>query len=141
MISMASQRLQTASPYLIGAAASLSSYFVLRSILSSSQILSPKDPPIIQSPLQNVFNLSTEEIERLPYPPNALPGARDVLTPYGSIRVYEFGPTDGRKVVFLHGISTPCVSGRNIAQALVEKGGARVMLFGEWFMPFTKFVF
>jgi hypothetical protein len=44
------------------------------------------------------------------------------------MRVYEWGPEDGRKVVFVHGISTPCVSLGSIAHGLVKKG-CRVMLF------------
>ncbi|KAI5465861.1 hypothetical protein BGZ63DRAFT_411326 [Mariannaea sp. PMI_226] len=64
----------------------------------------------------------------LVYQPDALPGARDVDTPYGTIRVYEFGPVDGEKVLFVHGISTPCITLMPIANALVERG-YRVMLF------------
>ncbi|KAI7626057.1 hypothetical protein KC319_g17603, partial [Hortaea werneckii] len=68
------------------------------------------------------------DLNSLPYPPNALPGARDVDTPYGNTRVYEWGPEDGRKVLLVHGISTPCIALANLADSLVEKG-CRVMLF------------
>lgn len=44
------------------------------------------------------------------------------------MRVYEFGPEDGKKVLFVHGISTSCVTLEPIARALVEQG-CRVMLF------------
>jgi pimeloyl-ACP methyl ester carboxylesterase len=57
-----------------------------------------------------------------------LPGARDVDTPYGSIRVYEYGPEDGRKVLLVHGISTPAIALGSVANNLAEKG-CRVMLF------------
>ena len=66
----------------------------------------------------------------LPYPPDALPGARDVASPYGTLRVYEWGPVTGRKVLLVHGISTPCITLASVASGLVEKG-ARVCLFGE----------
>ncbi|KAI1333412.1 hypothetical protein F5Y16DRAFT_407248 [Xylariaceae sp. FL0255] len=56
------------------------------------------------------------------------PGARNVPTPYGNIRVYEFGPEDGKKVLLTHGISTSCMTLRDIATPLAEKG-CRVMLF------------
>ena len=46
----------------------------------------------------------------LPYPPDVFPGARDVDSPYGKLRVYEWGPEDGRKVLFVHGITVPCLS-------------------------------
>lgn len=66
---------------------------------------------IILSPLQTLLpNLPTSELADLPYPPNALPGARDLATPYGDIRIYEWGPERGRKVLFVHGISTPSIA-------------------------------
>ena len=49
----------------------------------------------------------------------------------GTIRVYEWGPEKGRKVLLVHGISTPCVSLGGIANALVEKG-CRVLLLDLW---------
>jgi pimeloyl-ACP methyl ester carboxylesterase len=64
-----------------------------------------------------------------PYPPESLPNPRDIATPYGTIRSYEWGPSEGRKFLFVHGISTPCISLAALAQKLVEKHGARVLLF------------
>jgi hypothetical protein len=86
---------------------------------------------IVPSPREAVLScMSKEELEKLPYPPDALPGARDVDTPYGSIRVYEWGPEDGRKVLLIHGISTPSLALAPLARKLV-KIGCRVMLFGK----------
>jgi pimeloyl-ACP methyl ester carboxylesterase len=56
------------------------------------------------------------------------PGGRDVETPYGCIKLFEWGPEDGEKVLLLHGISTPCLALGTLAEALVSKG-YRVMLF------------
>ncbi|KIW20806.1 hypothetical protein PV08_01384 [Exophiala spinifera] len=84
---------------------------------------------IYRSPRATLLpRLSDAEKGQLPYPPDALPGARDVDTPYGSIRVYEFGPEDGRKVLLVHGISTPALALGAVANALVDNG-CRVMLF------------
>ncbi|KAK5171730.1 uncharacterized protein LTR77_003366 [Saxophila tyrrhenica] len=88
-----------------------------------------RGPLIFPSPRKSIPKLSNEEISHLPYPPDALPGARDVSTPYGSIRVYEWGPEGGRKVLFIHGISTPCIAFAGMANQLVEQRGCRVMLF------------
>lgn len=66
-------------------------------------------PQIAQSPRLLVDKLSQERQDRLPYPPDVLPGRRDVDSPYGSIRVYEWGPEDGRKVLMIPGIATPCL--------------------------------
>jgi pimeloyl-ACP methyl ester carboxylesterase len=84
---------------------------------------------IVPSPLTTLLpKIPVDQHTELPYPPDSLPGARDVATPYGSIRVYEFGPEDGRKVLLVHGISTPCLALGGVAHALVDKG-CRVMLF------------
>jgi hypothetical protein len=65
-----------------------------------------------------------------PYPQDVFPGGRDVLTPYGTIRVYEWGPVDGDKVLLMHGIGTPCVALGDMAHAFIRRG-CRVMLFGK----------
>lgn len=67
----------------------------------------------------------------LAYPPDALPGGRDVATPYGSVRVFEWGPEDGEPVMLLHGISTPAVALGDLADELVARG-QRVLLFDLW---------
>ncbi|KAM0814615.1 hypothetical protein AB5N19_00405 [Seiridium cardinale] len=83
----------------------------------------------IESPRKKALqDLSDEEIKNLPYPPDVLPGGRDVETPYGSIRVFEWGPEDGEKALFLHGISTPTVALGDLGHELAGKG-YRVMLF------------
>ncbi|OBT49941.1 hypothetical protein VE04_09886 [Pseudogymnoascus sp. 24MN13] len=66
--------------------------------------------------------------EGLEYPPDILPGGRDVDTPYGSIRVHEWGPETGPKILMVHGITTRCLALGGLAHGLVEKG-YRVMLF------------
>ncbi|KAF8419909.1 Alpha/Beta hydrolase protein [Tirmania nivea] len=83
----------------------------------------------IPSPRTKLSSLTEDEIAKLPYPPTFYPGGRWVKTPHGTIRVYEFGPEDGRKVLLVHGISTPCCVYRDLAWRLVEEGGCRVMLF------------
>ncbi|CAD0101092.1 unnamed protein product [Aureobasidium mustum] len=61
---------------------------------------------IIDSPLPQIQSTLTEEQQnKLPYAPDALEGARDVETPFGNIRVYEWGPEDGKKVLLIHGIN------------------------------------
>ena len=91
----------------------------------------PYKPRIYASPrqtLQSQSQADQEQLSDIPYPPDALPGARDVDTPYGSIRVYEWGPETGRKVVLVHGISTPSIAFARLTSLLVEHG-CRVLLF------------
>ncbi|KAK2025401.1 alpha/beta-hydrolase, partial [Colletotrichum zoysiae] len=73
--------------------------------------------------------LSASARDALPYPPDALPGARDVATAYGNLRVYEFGPEDApERVLLLHGIGTPCLALGGVAAEFVARGW-RVMTF------------
>ncbi|KAF1841729.1 alpha/beta-hydrolase [Cucurbitaria berberidis CBS 394.84] len=116
------------APYLCFAigAASLVSLVFLRSISRSSEVDKRKTIP---SPNATVLSpLSEEGVQKLPYPPDTLPGARDVKSHYGSIRVYEWGPADGERMLLIHGISTPSIALTDLAYKLVGKG-CRVMLF------------
>ncbi|WYZ37613.1 hypothetical protein EsH8_II_001119 [Colletotrichum jinshuiense] len=73
--------------------------------------------------------LSTLGRDELPYPPDALPGGRDVATAYGNLRVYEWGPeTAEQRVLLLHGIGTPCLAMGGVAGEFVRRGW-RVMTF------------
>lgn len=85
---------------------------------------------IIKSPLASVLARPLAKQQRLPYPPDSVPGARDVNTPYGCIRVHEWGPEAGRKVLLVHGISTPCLALASVAEELA-RNGCRVMMFGR----------
>lgn len=113
------------SPYAYFAAEA-ASFAVLRLLFPF--LTKPKSnfPKINHSPLEK-YQLCPEE--QVAYPPDLIPGGRDVPTPYGTIRVHEFGPSDAdRKVLFLHGISTPCISLLGIAENLAYRKGCRVML-------------
>lgn len=91
--------------------------------------LYPRHPKILKSPLRTVIpSLTPAELDALDYKPDAFPGARDVETPYGSIRVYEWGPATGKKALLLHGISTSCQTLTHVARGLAARGH-RVMLF------------
>jgi hypothetical protein len=116
--------------YLSAGVASLGLYLITRSVQNQGK----RNPlqHVVPSPLKYLPQLSTEEVNKLPYPPDLFPGARDVDTPFGSIRVYEWGPESGRKVLLIHGISTPCMSLGSVAEKLVDSG-CRVMMFGECF--------
>ena len=92
---------------------------------------SPSKPNFISSPLVTLLpRLSPSQRANLPYPPDIFPGVRDVDSPYGTLRVYEWGPEEGRKVLLVHGISTPCLSLGGVSEGLVERG-CRVMLIGR----------
>ncbi|KAK7188696.1 hypothetical protein DPSP01_012121 [Paraphaeosphaeria sporulosa] len=112
--------------YLFVGAAALGTLVFLKSIGTSTI---PTGPHIIPSPKDTLLpNLTAEEVNQLPYPPDPLPGRRDVSSALGSTRVYEWGPEDGRRVILIHGISTPSIALANIAQKLVDRE-CRVMLF------------
>jgi hypothetical protein len=115
--------------YGLSAAAGFLAFGLLHKLFTIRKV-SRREP--IRSPRWEIFTgLSQEEIDSLPYPLDIFPGGRDVETPYGSIRVFEWGPDGGRKVLLVHGISTPAMSLGGLAEELVEKG-CRVMLFGTF---------
>lgn len=88
-------------------------------------------PRTISSPRDTLLpQISPKQAASLPYPPDLLPGARDVATPYGVMRVYEWGPMNGDKVVLIHGDTTPAPMLGPIARSLVDRG-CRVILFGR----------
>lgn len=87
------------------------------------------DVNILRSPRIAVASVSPEKLKKISYPPNFLPGARDVNSPYGVIRVYEWGPEDGKKVLFIHGLSTPAPALGTVADTMAKQG-YRVMLLG-----------
>lgn len=114
---------QTQLPLLALTGASVTAGLLLRSALSDRH-----SETLLPAPRTKVLGLSDAENREHPLPTDVLPGARDLTTPYGSMRVYEWGPVDGPKVLFVHGITTPCVALGGLAHALVDSG-CRVMLF------------
>jgi hypothetical protein len=122
-------RLTTPS-YLIPAGALSLSLFAAFGSFRNNDGSQQSSNQVASSPLKSLLpKLSAAERHSLPYPPDLFPGARDVQTPFGSVRVYEWGPESGRKVLLVHGISTPCLSLGSLAEKLVANG-CRVMLFG-----------
>jgi hypothetical protein len=127
--SWANQRTQL--PLLAVTGASFTLGLLLRSLLTRGEL----PATIIPSPRTRLLSsLSDEENRKLPLPNDVLPGARDVASPYGSIRVYEWGREDGPKVLLVHGITTPCIALGGVAHALVDRG-CRVMLFDLYVLP------
>ncbi|OAA67509.1 C6 and C2H2 transcription factor RegA-like protein [Cordyceps fumosorosea ARSEF 2679] len=122
--------LDSATTVTSAAAIATTAAMVTASILIlSREVLWPRWAKVLRSPLKTTLpRLSEEEARHLVYKPDVFPGARDVDTPYGSIRVYEFGPEDGQKVLFVHGITTSCITLLYIANNLAKRG-CRVMLF------------
>ncbi|KAI1209032.1 alpha/beta-hydrolase [Annulohypoxylon truncatum] len=106
----------------ITATAWLSVHLVLQSGRKTKGLFIPSPGTTVVPELQE------QEIANLPYPPDALPGGRDAITPYGSIRIYEWGPEEGEKVLFIHGISTPAVALGDLGHEFANRG-YRVMLF------------
>lgn len=100
---------------------------------SARSSIKPKNPlHRIPSPRETLIPLlSSAQVAALPYPPDLLPCSRDVATPYGTMRVNEWGPEEGKKVVLIHGDTTPAPVLGPIAEALVRRG-CRVILFGAF---------
>ena len=111
---------------------------LLATSLAASRLLRPRrylnEPSVLRrtiaSPRETLLpHLTPAQAATLPYPPNLFPGARDAETPYGVMRVYEWGPQEGMKVILVHGDTTPGPMLGPIAEALVDRG-CRVMIIG-----------
>jgi hypothetical protein len=87
-------------------------------------------PNLSPEELRQRLNGATMDGEKPPYEPEYIhEDYQAVESPYGTLQVYEWGPEDGRKVLFIPGISTPCIAFKGMAERLVN-AGYRVMLFG-----------
>ncbi|PNY23908.1 Uncharacterized protein TCAP_06145 [Tolypocladium capitatum] len=109
---------------ILAAAACLSLYLYVRPALADV----PKPPRTIRAKAREAARRLPGSPAALPYPPDVFPGARDVETEYGTIKVFEWGPEDGEKVLLMHGIGTPCVALGDMAKEFAGRG-RRVMLF------------
>ncbi|CAI6335696.1 unnamed protein product [Periconia digitata] len=117
----------TASPLtLCLCAASLGTLLAWTSVRASFHSAASEPIPSPASSL--IPHLSQEQVKKLPYPPHPLPGLRDVDSPYGRTRVYEWGPEDGPRILLIHGISTPSIALTDLAHRLTAEG-YRVLLF------------
>ncbi|KAI9774125.1 MAG: hypothetical protein M1840_005218 [Geoglossum simile] len=116
---------QVRLPLFVSVVAGLAITFKARqkSTLNTSTIPSPRTTLLPR--------LSPSEIAALPYRPDMLPGGRWVDSPYGIIKVYEWGSEHGKKVLLLHGISNPSPVLGGLASGLVGRG-CRVMLIDLW---------
>lgn len=119
----------------LAAAACVSLYLLIRPSLSP-QTKSPKTD-IVR--VKDRSGADPDPEKAAPYPPELFPGGRDVDTVYGTIKVFEWGPEDGDKVLLVHGIGTPCIALGDMAWELVRKG-YRVMLFGTFWLFVCLFV-
>ncbi|PRP74977.1 hypothetical protein PROFUN_07370, partial [Planoprotostelium fungivorum] len=111
---------EKAAPVLWG----LASYATFRAV---SYWLNTRDKA--RSTCDRIFASPSATVEPCPYPLDYYPGGIDVETPHGSMRAFVFGPLDGKKVLFIHGITTPCPIFKALAHRLAEQG-FRVALFG-----------
>lgn len=113
----------------VAAAAGLSAYLYIRPVLRHR--IKPRATAIARGRTKSEGSKASGSLAGdHPYPPDVFPGGREVDTPYGTIKVFEWGPDDGEKVLLLHGIGTPCVALGDMAKTFVARG-CRVMVFGE----------
>lgn len=85
------------------------------------KLLATPPPAIIKAPERESRSAGNEKEDSL-YPTDYYPGARDVETPYGSMRIYTFGPESGARILFVHGITTPSPVFTGILQEMAEAG-------------------
>ncbi|KAJ3294859.1 hypothetical protein HK104_003231 [Borealophlyctis nickersoniae] len=82
---------------------------------------------VVPSSTDLISGLSqTKRLEE--YPPDLLPGSAFVDLPFGETHYYLFGPEDGVKVVYVHGISIPSPAASTYLHHLTE-AGCRVLTY------------
>ena len=106
-------------------------------VFSKRRTIFSSSPVAIPSPVITLLpKLPPSAASALPYPPDFFPSPSDISTPHGRIRTYEWGPANGRKVILIHGDTSPSPIFNNIAHGLVSRG-CRVMLFDLWGRGYT----
>ncbi|TKY88632.1 hypothetical protein EX895_002263 [Sporisorium graminicola] len=83
--------------------------------------------PFLRSSCPKILK-APAKIHEPPYPADIFPNGTDLNSPYGTIHYYEFGPEDGKKLLLIHGISTPSPAWSLIAPDLI-KAGYRILCF------------
>lgn len=116
---------RTLGSAVLASAACFSLFLCIRPVFKPKAIT-----PIARAKARTETRQLGTEAAQLVYPPDAFPGGRDVDTPYGTIKVFEWGPEDGDKVMIMPGASTPCIAMGDMAREFVSRG-CRVMVFGE----------
>jgi alpha/beta superfamily hydrolase len=76
---------------------------------------------LFHSPSPRILK-APEPSEEAPYKYSLYEGGSVLQTPYGKLRYYELGPEDGKRVLLIHGISTPCPVWQRLIPKLVESG-------------------
>ncbi|KAG0204451.1 hypothetical protein BGX28_003597, partial [Mortierella sp. GBA30] len=78
--------------------------------------------------LPSLRAVASQLAHKCAYPENYFPGGAYAELSFGETHYFLFGPEDGKKVVFVHGLSTPASVYNRVARQMV-KNGCRVLLY------------
>jgi len=92
---------------------------------------------LVNSPSPRILK-APEPSEAGEYKHSLFEGGATLQTPYGRLRFYELGPKDGKKVLLIHGISTPCPVWQRLVPQLVNSGH-RVLCYVSYKSIFNAF--
>ncbi|KAJ7904194.1 Alpha/Beta hydrolase protein [Mycena leptocephala] len=101
-------------------AALVASYVLASSPIVFNQIPSPVDPGLASLPLNSPA--------RAVYSEDFMEGGAYAQLPMGRVRYWLVGPTSGKKIVLIHGISIPALAFARLAPILAA-AGYRVLLY------------
>ncbi|KAF9997643.1 hypothetical protein BGZ79_008650 [Entomortierella chlamydospora] len=107
---------------ILAGAAAVSVAFVVGTRKLYKAIIADKD---VTLPSLGRLNHSLRESA---YPDDFYPGGAYANLTFGETRYYLFGPTDGKKVVFVHGLSSPSPVYDSVARYMADHG-CRVLLY------------
>jgi len=86
--------------------------------------MAPFPTPVIYS----MESLNKDLPLRQLYPEDIYPNGDYYSSPFGRVRYWIVGPEDGKKVVLIHGISTPSIVWKDV-QAQLVSNGFRVLMY------------
>ncbi|KAF9570174.1 hypothetical protein EC968_002113 [Mortierella alpina] len=83
----------------------------------------------IDLPLPSLKDVAQQLGRDCAYPEDYFPGGAYAELPFGETHYFLFGPDNGKRVVFVHGLSTPASVYSKVARQMAESGH-RVLLYG-----------
>ncbi|KAG0368399.1 hypothetical protein BGX24_002845 [Mortierella sp. AD032] len=83
---------------------------------------------ITAKPSLTLPSLRAANLLKCAYPEDYYPGGEYAKLSYGETHYFMFGPKDGKKVVFVHGLSTPASVYNGVARHMSDNG-CRVLLY------------
>ncbi|KAF7312959.1 Hydrolase-4 domain-containing protein [Mycena kentingensis (nom. inval.)] len=119
-MSIAAGRYLTHLAYILPSVVAVAVYALRATPISTNELPCPADPGLGSRP--------TNSRARILYKEDWTEGGSYVTLPLGTVRYWLDGPESGRKVILIHGLTTPSVAFERLVPMLVD-AGCRVLAY------------